>query len=34
LDARQARAEQEARPVDTGFQGVWTRMKNWFSGHF
>jgi cell division protein FtsA len=34
LYAQQARAEQEARPVDTGFQGVWTRMKNWFSGHF
>ncbi len=34
LYAQQARAEQEARPVDTGFQGVWRRMKNWFSGHF
>jgi cell division protein FtsA len=34
LYAQQARAEHEARPVDTGFQGVWMRMKNWFSGHF
>ena len=34
LYAQQARTEQEARPVDTGFQGVWMRMKNWFSGHF
>ncbi|MFO8004134.1 cell division protein FtsA [Thioalkalivibrio sp.] len=34
LYAQQARNEQEARPVDTGFQGVWMRMKNWFSGHF
>ncbi len=32
--AQQARAEQEARPIDSGFQGVWTRMKHWFSGHF
>ena len=34
LYAHQARTEQEARPVDTGFQGIWRRMKNWFSGHF
>lgn len=32
--AQQARAEQEARPIDSGFQGIWTRMKHWFSGHF
>lgn len=34
LYAHQARTEQESRPVDTGFQGIWRRMKNWFSGHF
>ncbi|WP_018140230.1 MULTISPECIES: cell division protein FtsA [unclassified Thioalkalivibrio] len=34
LYARESRAEQEARPVSSGFQGVWTRMKRWFSGQF
>ncbi|WP_018138012.1 MULTISPECIES: cell division protein FtsA [unclassified Thioalkalivibrio] len=32
LYARESRAEQEARPVSSGFQGVWARMKRWFSG--
>ncbi|WP_018144461.1 cell division protein FtsA [Thioalkalivibrio sp. AKL6] len=34
LYARESRAEQEARPVSSGFQGVWARMKRWFSGQF
>ncbi|MFO7954028.1 cell division protein FtsA [Thioalkalivibrio sp.] len=34
LYARESRAEQEARPVTSGFQGVWARMKRWFSGQF
>ncbi|WP_019626874.1 cell division protein FtsA [Thioalkalivibrio sp. ALJT] len=34
LYARQSRAEQETWPVNSGFQGVWARMKRWFSGQF
>ncbi|WP_017925262.1 cell division protein FtsA [Thioalkalivibrio sp. HL-Eb18] len=34
LYARESRAEQEARPVSSGFQGVWARMKRWLSGQF
>ncbi|WP_018873063.1 cell division protein FtsA [Thioalkalivibrio sp. ALJ16] len=34
LYARESRAEQESRPVNSGFQGVWARMKRWFSGQF
>ncbi len=34
LYAREARAEREARPVNSGFRGIWARMKHWFSGQF
>ena len=34
LYARESRALQEARPVESGFQGIWARMKRWFTGQF
>jgi cell division protein FtsA len=34
LYAQKARAELDARPIETGFEGIWNRMKNWFSGYF
>ena len=32
LFAQNARVDQEARPVDSGFRGILARMKSWFSG--